>query len=56
MIFPSSNISYTADATDEDFNQAGVRCAHAIKAIQYKNKEQLKDNPSVTIYECTAKN
>jgi len=56
MIFPSSNISYTSDATDEDFNQAGVRCTHAIKAIQYKNKEQLKDNPSVTIYECTAKN
>ncbi|MBR6907838.1 hypothetical protein IKN40_05080 [bacterium] len=56
MIFPSSNISYTADATDEDFDQAGVRCTHAIKAIQYKNKDQLKDNPSVTIYECTAKN
>lgn len=56
LIFPSSNISYTADATDEDFNQAGVRCSHAIKAIQYKDKEQLKDNPAITIYECTAKN
>ena len=56
MVFPSSNISYTADAWDEDFNQAGVRCSHEIKVIQYKNKEQLKENPAVTIYECTAKN
>nr|MBR6100056.1 hypothetical protein [bacterium] len=56
MVFPSSNISYTADASDEDFNQAGVRCSHEIKVIQYKNKEQLKENPAITIYECTAKN
>ena len=54
--FPSSNISYTSDISNEDFDQVGVRCTHTIKAIQFKNKEQLQDNPAVTIYECTAKN
>ena len=56
LIFPSSNISYTADSSNEDFNQAGVHCSYEIKAIQFKYKDDLKDNPSVTVYECTAKN
>jgi hypothetical protein len=56
MVFPSSNISYTSDSANEDFDQVGVRCTYTIKAIQYKNKDDLKDNPAITVYECTAKN
>ena len=56
MTFPSSNISYTSDLSNEDFNQVGVRCTYAIKVIQYKNKDELKENPTITIYECTFKN
>ena len=56
MIFPSSNISYTSDSANEDFDQVGVRCSYTVKAIQYKNKEDLKDNPAITVYECTTKN
>ena len=37
MIFPSSNISYTSDSANEDFDQVGVRCSYTVKAIQYKN-------------------
>lgn len=56
MVFPSSNISYTSDSANEDFDQVGVRCTYTIKAIQYKNKDDLKDNPAITVYECTTKN
>lgn len=56
MTFPSSNISYTSDATDEDFGQAGVRCKYAIKVIDYKNKDNIQTSPKVIIYECSFKN
>ena len=56
MIFPSSNISYTSDAVNEDFNQVWVRCGYTVKAIQYKYKEDLQTNPSIIIYECSFKN
>ena len=56
MIFPSSNISFSADSSSEDFNQVGVRCSKAVKVIQYKNKEQLQESPATVVYDCTAKN
>ena len=56
MIFPSSNISYTSDAVNEDFNQVWVRCGYTVKAIQYKYKEDLQTNPSIIVYECSFKN
>ncbi len=56
ITFPSSNISYTADSSTEDFNQVWVRCSKAVKVIQYKNKDQLQENPATVVYECTTKN
>lgn len=56
MLLPSSNISYTSDAEDEDFGQLGVRCSYATRVIQYKDKDHLQSNPSVIVYECSMKN
>lgn len=56
ITFPSSNISYSSDAGDEDFGQIGVRCSYATRVIQYKDKDNLQSNPSVIVYECNIKN
>lgn len=56
IIFPSMNIAYEAKSTDQDFDQAWVRCSYAINIIQYKNKEHLHIEPTLTIYECSTKN
>lgn len=52
MQFPSMNMAYEATATDTDLGEAGVRCKYSINVIQYKDKEQIKTNPTLTIYEC----
>ncbi|MDO4714557.1 MAG: hypothetical protein Q4B28_08220 [bacterium] len=56
ITFPSMNIAYEAKSTDQDFDQAGVRCSYAINVIQYKNKELINSEPTLTIYECSTKN
>lgn len=55
MTFPSSNISYTSDSTDQDFGQVGVRCSYGTKVIQYSKRDALQSSPSVIVYECKFK-
>lgn len=52
MAFPSMNIAYEASAIDTDLGEAGFRCKYGINIIQYKNKDLIKAEPTLSIYEC----
>lgn len=56
FVFPSSNISYVAQNSQEDFNQVGVNCFSVMNVVQYSDKEFVEQKWNVKIYECTAKN
>jgi len=56
FVFPSSNIAYVAQSTQEDFNQVGVNCFSVMNVVQYSEKEFVDQKWNVKVYECTAKN
>ena len=55
IVFPSSNISYAGVTLNEDFDISGLRCSSQINVIKYSDKALLNTNPTVKIFECTAK-
>lgn len=55
IFFPSSNISYAGVALNEDFNISGLRCSAQMNVIKFSDKALLATNPTVKIFECTAK-
>jgi acetyltransferase-like isoleucine patch superfamily enzyme len=56
FVFPSSNIAYVAQTSEEDFNQIGVNCFSVMNVVQYSDKEFVEQKWNVKVYECTAKN
>lgn len=50
--FPSPNIAYEASASSEDMGN-GLKCPYVINVIKYADKDNLKDSPTVQIYECS---
>lgn len=55
IVFPSSNISYAGATLDEDFEISGLKCSSQMNVIKYSDKALLATNPTVKIFECTAK-
>ena len=55
MVLPSSNISYAGVTLNEDFDISGLRCSSQINVIKFSDKALLATNPTVKIFECTAK-
>ncbi len=55
MVLPSSNISYAGVTLDEDFDISGLRCSSQMNVIKFSDKALLNTNPTVKIFECTAK-
>lgn len=55
FVFPSSNLSYKGFDSDENFDQAWVRCYSAMHVVAYTNSWALETDPSVIIYECSMK-
>ena len=55
IFFPSSNISYAGVTLNEDFDISGLRCSSQINVIKYSDEAQLATNPTVKVFECTAK-
>ncbi|HPK27602.1 MAG TPA: hypothetical protein PKX34_00065 [Candidatus Absconditabacterales bacterium] len=53
--FPSSNIAYAAQNTQEDFGQIGVNCYSVMNVVQYSEKELVTQKGEVKIYECNIK-
>lgn len=53
--FPSSNIAYASQNTEEDFDQVWVNCYSVMHVVQYSEKELLDQKWNVKIYECTIK-
>lgn len=56
FVFPSSNLSYSSQAAQEDFGQAGVNCSFVMNVVQYSEKDLVEQKWSVKIYECSVKN
>lgn len=56
FVFPSSNLAYVAQNSQEDFNQVGVNCFSVMNVVQYSEKEFVDQKWNVKVYECTAKN
>lgn len=50
--FPSANIAYAASATKEKMWD-NLSCAYVINVIKYADKDDLENNPTVQIYECS---
>lgn len=50
--FPSTNISYSINSTDENFGRNDINCSRVINVIKYSEKENLEISPAVKIYEC----
>ncbi len=55
IFFPSSNISYASVPLNEDFDIDNLRCSAQINVIKFSDKALLSTNPTVKIFECTAK-
>ena len=55
IVLPSSNISYAAVSLNPDFTIVGVKCSAQINVIKYADEANLATNPTVKIFECTAK-
>lgn len=53
--FPSSNIAYAAQNSQEDFGQVWVNCYSVMHVVQYSEKELVDQKWNVKIYECTIK-
>lgn len=54
--FPSSNIAYSAQNSQEDFSQLWVNCYSVMHVVQYSEKDLVEQNANVKIYECSIKN
>lgn len=52
MQFPSANIAYEASVSSEDMWN-GLKCPYVINVIKYADKDNLKDSPTVQVYECS---
>lgn len=52
MQFPSANIAYEASASSENMWN-WLKCPYVINVIKYADKDNLKDAPTVQIYECS---
>lgn len=52
---PSSNISYAGVGFNPDFTIAGLKCSSQTNVIKYADEANLSTNPTVKIFECTAK-
>lgn len=52
MKFPSANIAYEASVSSADMWN-GLKCSYVINVIKYADKDNLKDSPTVQIYECS---
>ena len=55
IVFPSSNISYAGATFSQDFEAAGLKCSAQMNVIKFSDKALLATNPTVKIFECTAK-
>lgn len=56
IILPSSNIAFQDFATEENFNQVWVSCFSRMAVVKYSDKENLENNSTVDIFECSIKN
>lgn len=50
--FPSANIAYEASASSTAVWDGGLKCPYVINVIKYADKDNLKESPTVQIYEC----
>lgn len=50
--FPSANIAYEASASSTTVGDGGLKCPYVINVIKYADKDNLKESPTVQIYEC----
>ncbi|MCX6823078.1 MAG: hypothetical protein NTX91_03745 [candidate division SR1 bacterium] len=55
IVLPSSNISYAGVGFNPDFTIAGLKCSSQTNVIKYADEANLSTNPTVKIFECTAK-
>ena len=55
ITFPSSKISYSAVAVDEDLGIAGLRCSSQMNVVDYANDAFVETNPAVKVFECKSK-
>ena len=55
IVLPSSNISYAGVTLNEDFDISGLRCSSQMNVIKFSDKALLSTNPTIKIFECTAK-
>lgn len=53
ITFPSMNISFAGENVDTDLWFPGTRCYAQINVVSYPNKDLLKTQPSIILYECS---